>query len=121
MPVKPIKELLLGDVKELMAEELQEYEKFTNDEVMADKEKIRLCYEKHHQLCLQAKKHEVGYQQFQVGAYQAKKELETHKKDIVRLNSEFISLRREWERLHDANKVGVWMADRRGNAHPVLP
>lgn len=102
---KSILELSDKDILDLTEEDLRHYE----DEVTVKVNEDTLAYsskrEKYHNLALILKKRTVDFAVFQKEAFDLKTEMETLKKDMAQHQIDFIQLKRDWERVHNVNRV----------------
>ena len=102
---KPISELSDKDISEMTGVELRVYE----DNVTMLVNEDRLAYgskrEKYHNLALILKKRTIDYATFQKEAYDLKVEMDTLKKGMAQHQVDYIQLKRDWERIHNINRV----------------
>ena len=102
---KPISELSDQNIMEMTEEDLCIYE----DNVISSINEDNLAYaskrEKYHNLALILKKRTIDYAVFQKEAFDLKTEIYTLKINMSKHQTEFIQLKRDWERFHGKNRV----------------
>jgi len=112
--MKPIAQLTGDDINRMPYYELLAYESEVQTKIQ------QLHYQRmshlttYHEMTRMLKQKTAGYVEFQTRAYGMYKEYLQWGREIGKLETDFVSLKRAWERQHGTNQVRIWMKTSEG-------
>jgi hypothetical protein len=105
MCMKPITELTIEEIRVLTQRDIDIYEDDTLSEIFALRSQISGAYEKYHNLAMILKRHKCDFKDYQQNAYQIKLRIDAMKKEIMERQTNFVLLKRNWQKTLGLNQV----------------